>query len=102
MGELVHVKKLNEPTPDNGQDSGVHYSQAVVPTIDIYTARFLFNVTQKMVEDAVDRRISILERNIEARDQEIMRTIRKIQARMITQQNKAKPPWWRRLFSQGK
>jgi len=99
MGELVH---LNETISNSDQDSEVHYSQAIVPTIDIYTARFLFNVTQKMVEDAVDRRVSILERNIEARDQEIMRAIRKIQARMVTQQNKVKLPWWRRLFSQHK
>lgn len=100
MGDLVLKIVKQETTPDDTQAQENLSTQAIVPTIDIYTAKFLFNITQKMVEDAVDRRVSILEKNIEGRDQEVMRIIRKIQARVMMQQNKPKLPWWRRLFSQ--
>lgn len=113
MGDLVCMNKLNEtdlikvtvvhePASNSNRESEVPYSRAVVPTIDVYAARVLFTLTQKMVEDAVDRRVSLLEKNIEGRDKEIMRTIRKMQARMVVQQNKVQLPWWRRLFYRGK
>ncbi|MCL6478152.1 MAG: hypothetical protein K6T65_07020 [Peptococcaceae bacterium] len=73
-------------------------TRAIVPTIDLYSARVLLTLTQKMVEDAVDRRVSQLEERIEQRDREIMRSIRKIQNRMLDQQKKAGLPWWRKLF----
>ncbi|MDD3652645.1 MAG: hypothetical protein PHO01_00430 [Desulfotomaculaceae bacterium] len=99
MGDLVLKIVKQETTPDDTQAQENLSTQAIVPTIDIYTAKFLFNITQKMVEEAVDRRVSILEKNIELRDQEIMRIMRRIQARMIMQQNKPKEPWWRKLFA---
>ncbi|MDD4169000.1 MAG: hypothetical protein PHD36_01845 [Desulfotomaculaceae bacterium] len=102
MGDLVLKIVKQEATHDDNQAQENFSAQAIVPTIDIYTAKFFFNITQKMVEDAVDQRVSILEKNIEGRDQELMRIIRKIQARMFMQQNKPKLPWWKRLFSQGK
>jgi len=102
MGELIYARKQDENglTGDNHSREG-HYSQAVVPTIDVYAAKVLFGLTQKMIEDTVDRRVSALEKNIERRDLEVMRTIRRIQAQVvIQQQNKPKSPltWWKKLF----
>lgn len=100
MGDTALQIIKPETTSDDDQPQENLSTQSIVPTMDIYTARFLFNITQKMVEDTVDRRISLMEKNIEARDQEVMRIIRKIQARLIMQQNKTKLPWWRRFFAQ--
>ncbi|OPX82167.1 MAG: hypothetical protein A4E52_02086 [Pelotomaculum sp. PtaB.Bin013] len=101
MGELIYARKQDENslTGDNHEWEGP-YSQAVVPTIDVYTAKVLFSLTQKMIEDTVDKRVSALEKNIERRDQEVMRTIRRIQAQVVIQQNKPKSPltWWKKLF----
>ncbi|BAF58736.1 MAG: hypothetical protein HPY89_09620 [Pelotomaculum sp.] len=113
MGELVCISKpcekdlpgeavVPEAALDDGGEPEEPASRAVIPTIDIYTAKVLFDITQKMVENAVDRRVSLLEKRIEDRDREIMRTIRKIQARMATQENKAKASWWQRLLGRGK
>lgn len=110
MGDIVCIDKRNEAyLAKAGTEPGVQTeagrepeepcSQAIVPTIDIYTARVIYNLTQKMVEEVVDRRVSLLEKRIEERDKEVMRTIRKIQARMVMEQNKIQQPWWRRLFS---
>lgn len=113
MGDLVCMNKRDETdlikdtadhdtVSDSNRETGGPYSQAVVPTIDIYAAKVLFNLTQKMVETAVDRRVSLLEKSIEERDKEMMRTIRKMQARMVMQHNKVQLPWWRRLFNREK
>lgn len=100
MGELLYAKKpdKNNATSGRQDNDSSPYLQAIVPTIDIYTAKVLFNLTQKMVEDTVDRRISVLEKNIEHRDREVMRMIRRIQAQVVVQQNKPSLPWWRKLF----
>jgi hypothetical protein len=99
MGDLLYAKKPDENDLTNGeQDWYGPYSRAIVPTIDIYTAKTLFSLTQKMVEDTVDRRVSALEKNIEKRDQEVTPIIRNIQAQGVVQQNKSKLPWWRKLF----
>lgn len=100
--DLIEVTATPETTSEGGQEAEAPASRAVVPTIDIYTARVLFNLTQKMVEETVDRRISLLEERIEDRDKEIMRTIRKMQARMIVHPGKIQVPWWRKLFQRGK
>lgn len=113
MGDLVCINKPNETdlikvtvehesASSSNRESDAPYARAVVPTMDIYAARVLFNLTQKMVEDAVDRRVSLLEKHIAERDKEIMRTIRKVQARLVVQQNKVQLPWWRKLFNRGK
>ncbi|MCG9966683.1 hypothetical protein L9W92_01255 [Pelotomaculum terephthalicicum JT] len=99
MGNLIYARKQDK----NGLSGSSHgcegpYSQAVVPTIDVYTAKVLFSLTQKMIEDTVDKRVSALEKNIERRDQEVMRTIRRIQAQVIVQQNKSPLPWWKKIF----
>ena len=86
------------PHPDAGREAKAPPPRAVVPTVDLYSARVLFSLTQKMLEDTVDRRISLLEKRIEERDREVLRTIRKIQTRLLVQQSKAREPWWRRLF----
>lgn len=99
MGNLLYAKILDNNELTNGKpESDTHYSQAVVPTIDIYTAKVIFNLTQKMVEDTVDRRVSALEKKIEHRDHEVMRMIRRIQAQVVMQQNKHSLPWWKKLF----
>lgn len=102
MGDLIYARKQDENgwTGDNNGWEGP-YSQAIVPTIDVYTAKVLFSLTQKMIEDTVDKRVSALEKNIERRDQEVMRMIRRIQAQVVIQQNKPKSllPWWRKLFN---
>ncbi|MCL6635276.1 MAG: hypothetical protein K6T29_05845 [Peptococcaceae bacterium] len=109
MGDIVAIDKSKETravkgaeektVSGGGRDTEPPYARAVVPTIDIYAARVLYNLTQRMVEDVVDRRISLLEKQIEERDKEVMRTIRRIQAKMVMEQNKVQLPWWRRLFS---
>ncbi|OPY57017.1 MAG: hypothetical protein A4E55_01876 [Pelotomaculum sp. PtaU1.Bin035] len=96
------IKEILQESSYTDQNTDASYSQAIVPTIDIYTAKILFNLTQKMVEDAVDRRVSILEKHIKERDKELMRNIRKIQAQTVILKNKTQQPWWRRLFNQGK
>jgi hypothetical protein len=99
MGDLVC---LNRPDDSDRvaetEIAEVSWTNAVVPTIDIYSAKVLLTLTQRMVEETVDRRVSLLEKKIEDRDQEIMRAIRKMQAKMVIQQGRGQLPWWRRLF----
>jgi hypothetical protein len=99
MGDLVC---LNRPDDTDRvaetEIAEISCTNAVVPTIDIYSAKFFLTLTQKMVEETVDRRVSLLEKNIEVRDQEIMRAIRKMQAKMVIRQGRLQLPWWRRLF----
>lgn len=113
MGDLVCINKANEldltkavAGGDNGTTGNLGQNaastKAIVPTMDIYAARVFFNLTQRMVEAAVDRRVSLLERKIDERDQEIMRIIRKMQAKMAVQKNKIQLPWWQKLFYRGK
>ncbi len=83
-------------------ETEVPYRRAIVPTVDVYTARILFNFTQKIVEDTVDRRMSLLEKHLEERDKEIMRSIRRIQAQTAMRQSNIQKPWWRKLFKRGK
>ncbi len=94
---------LNKEEENNETaEAETSYSRALVPTVDIYTARMFFNFTRNIVEETVDRRVSLLEEKIKDRDQEIMRSIRKLQARLaMQQQNKAAAalPWWRKLFN---
>lgn len=97
--DLIKISKEDETTPRSDRESEVPYSRAVVPTVDIYAAKVLFDLMQKMVEDTVDRRISLLEKQIGERDKEIMRAIRKIQARMVMEKSKAPQTWWQRLFN---
>ncbi len=106
MVELVFIRKarenldnIEENIPDSTEPAPL--SRAIVPTIDIYTARALFNLTQKIVEDTVDKRVSLLEKKIEERDVEIMRSIRRIQSRMAIRQGREKLSWWQRLFNRG-
>lgn len=94
--EIKDLEK--QPGYDGSREPQSPHGQAVVPTIDLYSARVLFSLTQKMVEDALDRRVSLLEKRIEERDREVLRTVRKIQTRMMIQQSQVKLPWWRRLF----
>jgi hypothetical protein len=109
MGDLMRIAKTDAVILNKGEDketaeAGTFHSRALVPTVDIYTARVFFNFTQKIVEETVDRRVSLLEEKIKDRDQEIMRSIRKLQARLVMQQqNKAAAalPWWRKLFNRG-
>lgn len=99
MGDLVCLNRPDDS--DRVTETEItekSWNNAVVPTIDIYSARVLLTLTQRMVEEAVDRRVSLLEQNIEARDQEIMRAIRKMQARLVIRQGQVKLPWWRRLL----
>lgn len=72
--------------------------RAVVPTIDIYSASVFIKISQKMFEDTLDSRISLLEKKLSDRDREIMRSIRRIQSRMLLQQSKVRVPWWQKLF----
>jgi len=77
-------------------------SKAVVPTIDIYSASVFLKISQKMFEDTLDKRISLLEKKLGERDREIMRAMRRIQARMLLQQHKVHIPWWQKLFKKKK
>jgi hypothetical protein len=109
MGDLMRITKtsadiLNKEENNETAEAGTFHSRALVPTVDIYTARVFFNFTQKIVEETVDRRVSLLEEKIMERDREVMRSIRKLQARLLMQQqNKAAAalPWWRKLFNRG-
>ncbi|NLI13586.1 hypothetical protein [Pelotomaculum propionicicum] len=76
--------------------------KAVVPTIDIYAASVFLKISQKMFEDTLDSRISLLEKKLEERDREITRAMRRIQARMLLQQHKVHIPWWQKLFKKKK
>lgn len=102
-GDEDLMKAENEPEfgLHDSRKPDEHCPQALVPTIDIYSARVLFSLTQKMVEDAVDRRVSLLEKRIDERDREVMRAIRKIQTRFLLHQDPVKLPWWRKLFQRG-
>ncbi len=113
MGNLVRINKPdakdlevngteNLTVPESGPEPEVHEPNALVPTIDIYKAKVLFNLTQKIVEDTVDRRVSLLEKRIKERDKEIMQSIRRIQSRMVMQNQTRQQPWWLRLFQRGK
>lgn len=102
----MRIAKIEADIPSEREDkdsagAGRFQSRALIPTVDIYTAKIFFNFTQKIVEEAVDRRVSRLEEKIKDRDKEIMRSIRKLQAGLVMQQqNKiAALPWWRKLFS---
>ncbi len=75
---------------------------ALVPTIDIYAASVFLKISQKMFEDTLNSRISLLEKKLDERDREIMRAMRRIQARMLLQQHKVNIPWWRKLFKKKK
>ena len=77
-------------------------SKALVPTIDIYSASVFLKISQKMFEDTLDNRISFLEKKLGERDREIMRSMRRIQARMLLQQHKVHIPWWQKLFKKKK
>lgn len=86
-GDLVSIAKndadiLNKEENNEAAGAGASYSRALVPTVDIYTARLFFNFTRNIVEETVDRRVSLLEEKIKDRDQELMRAIRKLQARL--------------------
>lgn len=113
MGDLVRINKPGEKDTANNLTEQVIISnadrqpeetrsKAVVPTIDIYSARVFLKISQKMFEDTLDSRISLLEKRIGERDREIMRSIRRIQSRMLLQQNKVQLPWWRKLFKKEK
>lgn len=106
MVELVCVRKIEENLDDVEENiTGIREpapsSRAVVPTIDIYTARVIFDLTQRMVEDTVDKRVSLLEKKIEERDMEIMRSIRRIQSGIAIRHSREKTSWWQRLFNRG-
>lgn len=103
MGNLVCISRPDDSDRVTETEiEEISRSTAVVPTIDLYSAKVLLTLTQRMVEETVDRRVSLLEKKIEERDQEITRAIRKIQARMVMRQAKMRQPWWRRLFGQKK
>ncbi len=103
MGDLVCINRPDDSDRVTETEiKEISWSNAVVPTIDIYSAKVLLTLTQRMVEETVDRRVSQLEKNIKDRDQEIMRAIRKMQARMVIHQGKVQLPWWRRLFGGSK
>ncbi len=89
---ISNVDMLSEDIP----------SKAVVPTIDIYSASVFLRISKKMFEDTLDSRISHLEKKLGERDREIMRAMRRIQARMLLQQNKVRVPWWQKLFKKKK
>jgi len=99
MGELVRIKGTEQADQlaehEAAENNG---SQSLVPTIDIYSAKVLLALTQRMIEDTVDRRVSQLEKKIAERDQEVMRAIRKIQSRLATRQEKVQLPWWRKVL----
>ncbi|MDD2443242.1 MAG: hypothetical protein PHS52_01915 [Desulfotomaculaceae bacterium] len=97
MVELVCIRKAKENLDDSTDPAP--FSRAVVPTIDIYTAKVIFDLTQRMVEDTVDKRVSLLEKKIEERDMEIMRSIRRIQSGMAIRNSREKTSWWQRLFN---
>lgn len=94
--EIKDLEK--QPGVDQFRELQSPLCQAVVPTIDLYSARVLFSLTQKMVEDALDKRVTLLEKRIEERDREVLRAMRKIQTRMMIQQSQVILPWWQRLF----
>ncbi|MGI6492312.1 MAG: hypothetical protein GX949_04670 [Peptococcaceae bacterium] len=101
MGELVCINTTEQGDPLAEQEQVAaenNWSRALVPTIDIYSAKVLLALTQRMVEDTVDRRISQLEKKMADRDQEVMRAIRKIQGRLAVRQEKVRLPWWRRVL----
>lgn len=101
MRSITQARKLDGEyltDDDIEEEKYCSYTQAIVPTIDVYTAKVLFSMTQKMIEDTVDKRVSALEKNIEQRDREIMRMIRKVQAQVIVRQAKPSLPWWKKLF----
>jgi len=99
MGDLVCINRLDDSDRvTEAEMAEIPWTKAVVPTIDIYSAKVLLTLTQRMVEETVDRRVSLLEKHIEDRDQEIMRAIRKMQAKLVIRQGKVQLPWWRRLF----
>lgn len=113
MGNLVRINKPevkdpaedftgNRTAPESGPEPVLPEQTALVPTIDLYKAKVLFNLTQKMVEDTVDRRVSLLEKRIKERDKEIMQSIRRIQSRIVMQNKTSKQPWWLRLFQRRK
>jgi hypothetical protein len=103
MGDLLCIhRQADSGRVTEEEIVEIPLTRAVVPTIDIYSAKFLLSLTQRMIEEAVDRRVTVLEKNIEARVQEIMRAIRKMQANMIIRQGKVQLPWWRRLFGVNK
>jgi len=89
---ISNVEILSEKIP----------SKAVVPTIDIYSASVFLKISQKMFEDTLNSRISLLEKKLGERDREIMRAMRRIQARMLLQQHKVHIPWWQKLFKKKK
>ncbi len=105
MVELVCIRKAEENQIDYIEENITESTEpgpvsgAIVPTIDIYTARVLFNLTQKIVEDTIDKRVSFLEEKIEERDMEIMRSIRRIQSRMAIRHGREKLSWWQKVFS---
>ena len=99
MGDLVCINRPDDSDRvTEAEIAEIPWTKAIVPTIDIYSAKVLLTLTQRMVEEAVDRRVSLLEKHIEDRDQEIMRAIRKMQAKMVIRQGNVQLPWWRRLF----
>jgi hypothetical protein len=101
MGDLVCINRMDDSDRvTEAEIAEIPCTNAIVPTIDIYSAKVLLTLTQKMVEETVDHRVSLLEKKIENRDQEIMRAIRKMQARMVLRQGNVQLPWWRRLFGQ--
>lgn len=104
MGNLIHARKIKEKkvVDRSAREQEELHSQAIVPTIDVYTAKIFFGLTKKMVEDTVDKRITALEKNIESRDQEVMRTIRRIQAQVTVQQTQISLPWWKKIFRKNK
>jgi hypothetical protein len=113
MRNLVHINKPdtknsevnsteNHTVLKSAPEPEAPESNALVPTIDLYKAKVLFNLTQKMVENTVDRRISLLEKKIKKRDKEIMQSIRRIQSQMVMQRKTRQQPWWLRLFQRDK
>lgn len=101
MGELVCIKgteQADQLVAQEREAAEYNGSRALVPTIDIYSAKVLLALTQRMIEDTVDRRMSQLEKRIADRDQELMRAIRKMQSRLAVRQEKVRLPWWRKVL----